>query len=51
MGKSSSELPKILGARSQQSEMLSGKRKLSLSMIRKLHEVLNIPAASLIRAY
>lgn len=51
LGKSESELSKILGARSRQSEILSGKRKLSLSMIRKLHEVLNIPAASLIGAY
>lgn len=51
MVKSSSELSKILGARSRQSEILSGKRKLSLSMIRKLHESLNIPAKSLIGAY
>ncbi len=51
MGKPESELSKILGARSRQSEILSGKRKLSLSMIRKLHEALNIPAASLIGAY
>jgi len=51
LGKPESELSKILGARSRQSEILSGKRKLSLSMIRKLHEVLNIPAASLIGAY
>ncbi|WP_240775121.1 helix-turn-helix domain-containing protein [Pedobacter xixiisoli] len=51
LGKPESELAEILGARSRQSEILSGKRKLSLSMIRKLHEVLNIPAASLIRAY
>lgn len=51
MGKTPSELSKILGARSRQSEILSGKRKLSLSMIRKLHEVLNIPAESLIGAY
>ncbi|WP_293310242.1 helix-turn-helix domain-containing protein [Pedobacter sp. UBA5917] len=51
LGKNSSELSKILGARSRQSEILSGKRKLSLSMIRKLHEVLNIPAESLIGAY
>jgi HTH-type transcriptional regulator/antitoxin HigA len=51
LDKSPSELSKILGARSRQSEILSGKRKLSLSMIRKLHEVLNIPAESLIGAY
>lgn len=51
LGKSESELSKILGARSRQSEILSGKRKLSLSMIRKLHETLKIPAESLIGAY
>ncbi|GAA4209412.1 helix-turn-helix domain-containing protein [Pedobacter jeongneungensis] len=51
LGKSPSELSKILGARSRQSEILSGKRKLSLAMIRKLHEVLHIPAESLISAY
>ncbi|MDQ0637538.1 HTH-type transcriptional regulator/antitoxin HigA [Pedobacter sp. W3I1] len=51
LGKAPSELSKILGARSRQSEILSGKRKLSLSMIRKLHEILNIPASSLIGAY
>ena len=50
-GKSSSELSKILGARSRQSEIWSGKRKLGLSMTRKLHEVLSIPAESSIRAY
>ena len=51
LGKSETELSKILGARSRQSEILSGKRKLSLNMIRKLHEVLNIPAESLIGVY
>ncbi|UKT62903.1 helix-turn-helix domain-containing protein [Pedobacter mucosus] len=51
LGKAPSELSKILGARSRQSEILSGKRKLSLTMIRKLHEVLNIPAKSLIGVY
>lgn len=51
LGKPESELSKILGARSRQSEILSGKRKLSLSMIRKLHEVLGIPAVSLIGEY
>jgi len=51
LGKTQTELSKIFGARSRQSEILSGKRKLSLSMIRKLHEVLNIPAESLIGAY
>ena len=51
LGKSESELSKILGARSRQSEILSGKRKLSLSMIRKLHDILGIPAISLIGEY
>ena len=45
------ELTKILGGRSRKSEILSGKRKLSLKMIRALHEKLNIPAESLISAY
>lgn len=45
------ELSEILGYRSRKSEILSGKRKLSLAMIRKLNEVLNIPAEVLIQAY
>ena len=36
---------------SKVSEILSGKRKLSLAMIRKLNEILNIPAEVLIQAY
>lgn len=51
MGMSEKELADILGYRSRKSEILSGKRKLSLAMIRKLHEVLHIPAESLIQAY
>ena len=45
------ELSEILGNRSRKSEILSGKRKLSLTMIRKLNEVLHIPAQVLIQAY
>ncbi len=45
------ELTRILGGRSRKSEILSGRRKLSLNMIRALHEKLNIPAESLISAY
>jgi HTH-type transcriptional regulator / antitoxin HigA len=48
---SESELSEILGNRSRKSEILSGKRKLSLAMIRKLNEVLDIPAEVLIQAY
>ncbi|MBS4071512.1 MAG: transcriptional regulator [Algoriphagus sp.] len=51
MGISESELSKILGARSRKSEILSGKRKLSLRMIRKLNDKLKIPAEVLIREY
>src|ERR1700749_3968093 len=38
MGISEKELSEILGYRSRKSEILSGKRKLSLAMIRKLNE-------------
>jgi HTH-type transcriptional regulator/antitoxin HigA len=51
MGLSEKELGEILGYRSRKSEILSGKRKLSLAMIRKLNEVLHIPAEVLIQAY
>lgn len=50
-GMTESELSEILGHRSRKSEILSGKRKLSLTMIRKLNEVLNIPAEVLIQTY
>jgi HTH-type transcriptional regulator/antitoxin HigA len=51
MGASETELTKILGVRSRKSEILSGKRKLSLTMIRELHDKLNIPAETLIAEY
>jgi HTH-type transcriptional regulator/antitoxin HigA len=51
MGMSESQLADILGYRSRKSEILSGKRKLSLSMIRKLHDRLSIPAEVLIQDY
>ncbi|SDD90452.1 helix-turn-helix domain-containing protein [Niabella drilacis] len=51
MNMSEAELSGILGYRSRKSEILSGKRKLSLSMIRKLNEKLQIPASVLIQAY
>lgn len=51
MNMSEADLSEILGARSRKSEILSGKRKLSLSMIRRLTEKLNIPAEVLIQAY
>lgn len=51
MDMSEAELSDILGSRSRKSEILSGKRKLSLSMIRRLNEKLNIPAEILIQEY
>ncbi|RYY35036.1 MAG: transcriptional regulator [Sphingobacteriaceae bacterium] len=51
MNISETELSGILGNRSRKSEIFSGKRKLSLAMIRKLTEKLNIPAEVLIQAY
>lgn len=49
MGKSQSDLAPILGSRAKVSEVLSGKRELTLKMIRALHEHLQIPADVLIR--
>ena len=51
MNLSENELSTLLGTRPRKSEVLSGKRKLSLSMIRKLTDVLHIPANVLIQAY
>jgi HTH-type transcriptional regulator/antitoxin HigA len=51
MGMSEVELSNILGYRSRKSEILSGKRKLNLDMIRKLNQKLEIPAEVLIQAY
>lgn len=51
MEMSEGELSEILGYRSRKSEILSGKRKLSLKMIRKLNDVLHIPAEVLIQPY
>ncbi len=50
-GLDETELIKILGGRSRKSEILSGKRKLSLAMIRELHKKLNILAEVLIAVY
>lgn len=51
MGLSEADLSAILGSRSRKSEILSGQRKLSLEMIRKLNDALKIPAEILIKAY
>ena len=45
------DLAKVVGLKSRASEILSKKRKLSLDMIRRLHNQLNIPTDVLIQAY
>jgi len=51
LGLTKSDLAKILGSKSRVSEILNGKRKLSLEMIRKLNVHLGISAQSLITDY
>jgi HTH-type transcriptional regulator/antitoxin HigA len=48
MGMNNKQLADIIGYKSRVSEIFSGKRKLTLKMIRNLHEKLNIPYESLI---
>ncbi|MFV8369905.1 helix-turn-helix domain-containing protein [Flavobacterium sp. LB2R40] len=51
MGYNQNDLANIVGLKSRASEILNRKRKLSLEMIRQLHERLNIPTDVLIQAY
>ena len=51
LGLKQSELTAILGYRSRVSEVMRGKRKITLEMIRTLHAKLNIPLESLIERY
>jgi HTH-type transcriptional regulator/antitoxin HigA len=51
MNYTQADLAKIIGVKSRASEILNRKRKLSLDMIRKLHEKLKIPTEVLIQAY
>ncbi|PBQ34582.1 transcriptional regulator [Sphingobacteriaceae bacterium] len=51
MGYKQKDLEKIIGYKGHVSEILNKKRKLTLEMIRNLHEKLNIPLNALIQAY
>lgn len=51
MGYKQSDLAKVVGLKSRASEILNRKRKLSLDMIRQLHESFKIPTDVLIQAY
>jgi len=51
MGYNQNDLAQIVGLKSRASEILNRKRKLSLEMIRQLHDRLNIPTDVLIQTY
>ena len=51
LGYTQTDLAKVVGLKSRASEILNKKRKLSLEMIRQLHEKLNIPTDVLIQMY
>ena len=51
LGYNQSDLANIVGLKSRASEILNRKRKLSLEMIRQIHDRLNIPTEVLIQAY
>ena len=51
LGYTQNDLAKVIGLKSRASEILSGKRKLSLEMIRQLNSHLKIPTEVLIQAY
>ena len=51
LGYNQNDLAKVVGLKSRASEILSKKRKLTLEMIRQLHQVLGIPTDVLIQSY
>ena len=51
LGYNQVDLAKVVGLKSRASEILNKKRKLSLDMIRRLHNKLNIPTDVLIQPY
>jgi HTH-type transcriptional regulator/antitoxin HigA len=51
LGYTQNDLAKIVGLKSRASEILNRKRKLTLEMIRQLHQVLQIPTDVLIQNY
>ena len=51
MGYNQTDLAKVVGLKSRASEILNKKRKLTLEMIRLLHDSLKIPTEVLIQAY
>ena len=51
MGYNQNDLAKVVGLKSRASEILNKKRKLSLEMIRQLHQSFKIPTEVLIQSY
>ena len=51
LGYTQTDLSKVIGLKSRASEVLSRKRKLSLEMIRQIHQTMHIPTEVLIQAY
>lgn len=51
LGYTQSDLAIVIGLKSRASEILNKKRKLTLEMIRNLHDTLNIPTDVLIQSY
>lgn len=51
LGYKQTDLAEAIGLKSRVSEILNRKRKLTLYMIRKLHEVLGIPTEVLVKEY
>jgi HTH-type transcriptional regulator/antitoxin HigA len=51
LGYNQNDLATVMGLKSRASEILNKKRKLSLGMIRQLHNNLRIPTDVLVQAY
>ena len=51
MGYQQKDLAKVIGLKSRTSEILNRKRKLTIDVIRKLHDRLGIPTEVLIKEY
>jgi len=51
LGNKQKDRAEVIGLKSRVSEILNRKRKLTLEMIRKLHDVLGIPTEVLVREY
>ncbi len=51
MGYNQTDLARVVGLKSRASEILNKKRKLTLEMIRLLHDSMKIPTEVLIQAY